>query len=54
MMGGKPKACKNPKAQVKFASWEPSDGEGYHSSNNEVVDGYWESSVGDNSDQDFP
>ena len=47
--GSTPK--KNRKADVKFVNWEISDGDGYQSSDDDLVDGYWESDHED--DQDF-
>ena len=50
MMGGPPKKRVPLKGKVKFANWEPTDGDGYGSSDDEIVDGYWNS---DSDSQDF-
>jgi hypothetical protein len=52
MMGGKPKPTKNRKANICFASFQESDGDGYQSEDDDMVDGYWDPQL-DDDDEDF-
>jgi hypothetical protein len=47
MMGGKPKPKKNRKADVRFASFQESNGDGYQSDDDNMVDGYWDPQLDD-------
>jgi hypothetical protein len=52
MMGAKAKPKKNRKADVRFASFQESDGDGYQSDNDNMVDGYWDPQLDDDA-EDF-
>jgi hypothetical protein len=52
MMGAKTKPQKNRKADVRFASFQESDGDGYQSDDDDMVDGYWDPQLDDDA-EDF-